>query len=159
MEWLDLNSHPRLLLDGEGIELAYQPVSLDHGGGPILGTFKVRCDVRHSTGRFVYVADDVTIEPCVFREFACDLKQVLDGKAREAILAPVGNELVVTVNRMAKNVQMRVTVTEWQGPFDPETTLSAGCSNLNTDRTYRWVSDLKSYGHLMDKWVSATWTT
>jgi hypothetical protein len=154
MDWLDLKSHPRLVLDGEDIEVAYQPVALDHGGGPIQGAFKVQCVVKHLTGALVYTADDVTMEPPVFAEFAGDLKQVLDGIAQDATLAPVGDELVVTVKRVGKDVQMHIAVTEWQGPYDPETIMSAGCM-LNMDRTYRWVRELKEYGRLIDEWVLA----
>ena len=34
MDWLDTKLHPKLQLDGESIELAYQPVATDHGPVP-----------------------------------------------------------------------------------------------------------------------------
>lgn len=155
MEWLDLGSHPRLALDGESIELAYQPVALDHGGGPLQCAFKVQCVVKHPTGLLTYTADDVTMFPEAFLQFAGDLQQVLDGVAQEAILAPVGNELVVTMKRERRNVQMHIAVTEWQGSSDPETVLSAACSIWNTDRAYRWVRELREYSRRLDEWVLA----
>jgi hypothetical protein len=154
-KWLEEGLFPRVVLDGERIELAYQPVTLDQGPGPVLATFRVECVVRHHTGSVVYTADDLTMPPGAFAEFAADLKQVLDGGALGATLMPVGRELVLSLARAGGDVQMSVAVSEWEGPYDPPTVLSAGCAKLNTDRTYRWVRELGEYGRRLEEWVLA----
>jgi hypothetical protein len=152
-EWLDSMLHPRLVLDGERVEVVYQPVAMDHGSGPPLATFKVQCNVRHHAGSLTYTADDLTMMPLAFAEFADNLKLVLDGGAQEATLAPVGLELAVTVKRVDDRIQLMIAVTEWQGPYDADTIASAGCGRLNLDRAYRWVRELTEYARVMDEWV------
>src|SRR5262249_21679635 len=83
MDWLDAKLHPKLQLDGESIELAYQPVATDHGPGPLLVTFKARCIVRHHSGHLIYTVDDLTFMPRAFAEFSNALRKVLDGNAHE----------------------------------------------------------------------------
>jgi hypothetical protein len=158
-EWLDGKLHTRLVLDGERIEIVYQPVAIERGPGPPLATFKVQCNVRHYTGSLTYTADDLTMMPLAFAEFANDLQHVLDGGVQEATLASVGGELVVMVKRFDNCIQMILAVTEWQGPHDPDTIASAGCSRLNTDRIYRWVPELSEFARVMDEWVMANSTT
>ena len=96
-EWLDGKLHTRLVLDGERIEIVYQPVAIERGPGPPLATFKVQCNVRHYTGSLTYTADDLTMMPLAFAEFANDLQHVLDGGVQEAKVASVGGELVLPV--------------------------------------------------------------
>src|SRR5947209_7230040 len=131
-KWLDEMSHPILRLDHADIKLTYQSVTLDQGPGPDIVTFKAECVTSHSvTGSLVYTVDDLSFMPRVFTEFANDLKNVLDGNAQEASLAPIGEELVLTVKRVDKKVHMHVAIKEWQ-VFYPETTASAS-GGVGTD--------------------------
>ena len=159
MDWLDDLSHPILRLDGESIEVVYQPVTHDPGPGTLIATFRVQCLVRHPTGTLIYSADDLSMFPSAFAEFARDLKRVLDGDEPEARLAPIGRELVMTVSRTGKSVNMTINIVEWEGPFDPETVASAGRVSLNIDRAYRWAWELGEYGRQIEEWVLANPTS
>jgi hypothetical protein len=152
MEWLDANLYPLLRLDHASIKLTYQAVSPDQGPGPDIVTFKVECAARHSTtGSLVYTVDDLSFMPSEFFEFADALKGVLDGDVQEARLSPVGDELVVTVKRVGKDVWMHVEIKEWQAIY-PETTASVS-GGVGTDVAYRWARELKEYSERLSEWV------
>lgn len=153
MEWLDARSHPKLWLEGESIEVAYQPVDLDHGPDPLLATFKVQCIVRHYTGCFIYTADDVTMKPLAFGECARNLRQVLDGDAQKASLASVGPELVVVFNILNNNIVIDINIAEWQGPYDSDTCLKASSICFSESRLYQWADDLKIYSEEIESWI------
>lgn len=152
MEWLDDKLHPQLRLDHADIEVTYQPVALDEGPGPDIVMFKAESVAHHSvTGKLVYTAHDLSFMPSVFLEFADALRAVLDGAAREAKLSPVGRELVVTVDRVGKDVRMHVEISEWQSSY-PETTASMW-GGVGPDIAYRWALDLSAYVGRMREWV------
>lgn len=152
--WLN-ETYPKAILGGHRIEVAYQAVSVDYGPGPVIATFKVLCVIQHSMSGFVqYYADDLSFMDETFGTFADNLKRVLDGKAVEAVLAPVGRELVVTVKR-EKDLRMYIEVREWEGGGEPDNLATAGCEIGNTDIAYGWVRDLRDFSERLSMWILA----
>ena len=155
VEWLDLTLHPRLVLEAESIELAYQLIGLQHPAGEMRINFRVLCVVCYHAGRFAYTSDSPIIRPQAFAEFGRDLKKVLSGDPREAKLASVGQEFVLTVNGTDDDLQIQVTMREGFGRHTPTISASAGLGIWKTEVTDLWGRELTEYSRQLDKWVSA----
>lgn len=140
-------------LDHGDIGLTYQPLELEGGQNPEMVRFKVECEIPHSTnGRIAYTTDDLWFFPRTFVEFADQLKDVLDGKTADAVLSPASSELVLTIIRVKREIQMQIAVSEWNPIFPPATISATG--GLSIDVAYRWARELKEeYSQRLNEWI------
>ena len=152
MEWLDERSSPILRFDHATIELSYQPVELEGGQSREMVRFKVECVIPHSAGRIIYEADDLFFFPGTFVEFADELKDVLDDRAKDAVLSPPGGELILTIDRVEKEIRLQIAASEFNAGRPPTTISATG--SVAMDVAYRWARELKEeYAQRLNEWI------
>lgn len=153
-EWVEKSLHPLLRLDGEEIEIEYEPLSVDgDGDSPAFVQFRVECVIPHSLrGRLVYTADDLYFACRVFNDFTSGLKAILEGHHVETSLGSTSSELVFTVVRDSK-IRVNISINEWEPANEKNTVATAGRIVRNTDVLYRWVNELRSFSEYLDNWI------
>jgi hypothetical protein len=74
--------------------------------------FETKCRVRHPTGYFEYLAQDLCFEPDDFAHFADELRNIQRGSIDSAVLKNVGEMLVLQIDRKGRRVRLSLNIRE-----------------------------------------------